>query len=583
MLRKSYLWVGLLLVAAWLAFAQDGGDQEVAATDVAVESTDPGATGDESVGGSTAPDSPTTSTSDSPATLKSATARPVATPAVWAGPSATTPFAWLGTPFINNSGTLVFRAERPNGAGVGIWTHSTSAGLQPVVEAGASHLFWNVSLYPAINDLGDVAFRACEFDPVTYAGRGGIAVSIGGSVVPIAWDGMSAPGTNGQFSELCAIYGTEPRRVLLNRNRMVLFDGSFIEPTGTGKALWSWTPTAGLRMVLRTGVVPPSALNGWPLTSIGTYDLNQQDEVAVEGGVSDLTEPYTESYHAAWAGTVGSLAIRDHIFLVLYVEGPYLGGPFLVANTLFGFHRIDLHEVSPGDIRGRNVQALSTPEAVALGGEPAPGTDNLEFASGDCPLGTPFPDAYQEVPTGPVLNDARETLIVHPLYDRDGNSTSTARDGIWRRSAAGVLSAVVIDRQPVSAWTGRADEVVDVCTNGTTNLAIASDGRFGFSVITSRPVASWPYPLSGTTLFARSSFGGATQRIVSERDVIYFPPTRQQVSVDLLTWGSGEVRRRDNPRSGHGILNDRGTFAYLLNLSDPVYGTIQAIYRSDIR
>lgn len=505
-----------------------------------------------------------------------------------AGPCGSgTTFDELGVPFINGTSTLAFHAREswcgPGSPIYGIYTQSSGGALTTIARASSdgSQQFTHLSVIPGINDLGDTSFRG-----TLTAGGTGIFARVNSVITQIAVDGQAAPGLAGfTFQGLGpdSVWGPDTRRVLIGNSRLIAFRAHAVssDPPDGREGLWVWTPSGGLQLIIATGMLPPGALTEYPMWQLTDYDIDKTGRVAFQGGCPD---PYPDdgsvTYHATWRGYPGSLALVDHVFAQFELSGPYNGGPFLNNSGIAGVHRYDEY-VSDCF---RDIQRFTGGAQFIIGGNAAPGATCLEWTSID-PCGDPLYSrrTLEAVSLGPAINDGNRGITRHWLYDRQTpDCENPATDGIWFWNTASSIP-VVIDEQKLYDWTGDETEFVDTCISDTTEVAINNKHQSAFAV-TSRRDSNIYFPFDyGTFIFGRSAGTPTVIRpAMREHDTLLLPGSTEVFTINNLAWGTGEVHRRDNPRSGHGIINDNGFIIYRADLYGNQGSSRQVFYRTKL-
>jgi len=166
-------------------------------------------------------------------------------------------------PSINNAGQAVFIAYSEDGSPTAIYRHDPSsqrnpANLTKIAQAGdilfgGEDSFTRFATHPAINESGQVAFRA-SIDSST-SGRGIFRSDGPDNLVQIVRSGDPAPNGNGSFYTL----GENSDLITLNDAGNVAFRAALMDSNGQVEysSLFQFTDQDGLFTIIRSGEATP--------------------------------------------------------------------------------------------------------------------------------------------------------------------------------------------------------------------------------------------------------------------------------------------------------------------------------------
>jgi hypothetical protein len=370
-------------------------------------------------------------------------------------------------------------------------------------------------------------------------------------------------------------------RALINNSQTVTFFATARreDPFDERNGLWTWTyspsiipPGGFIQNVALVGTFMPSppGLPAQQLLDIGMFDCDGSNRVAFRG--------FCDSFEAVWLAFGTTITLADHGYFSGENGARYYGGPFLNSANRAFVHRGDRSSTC-----FRFIQRITSGASVIVGGAPAPGTNNLEWTQESCAMLSP-PLIPEVAPFCGVMNDTGRAITRHGLYDKEDPFPNPERpaDGIWYWNGTSA-TRVVIDEDDVSAWTGFDGDTVSTCVTSHSELAINATDQAVFGFLVRRPTGlEWPTHIEREILMARRTPTAVVPRIiVSEGEILSLPNHPQPYRVTRIFFGSGAKGRTDNPRSGHGLLNNAGYTAYKVNLvSDGTGGERQVIFRT---
>lgn len=287
----------------------------------------------------------------------------------------------------------------------------------------------------SVNGTGQLAFQCFSFSGTGSTLGSGIWMGPVANIKPVAYAGMTAPGTGAPF------FGVGMPTL---SNAGVIFAASLgaPAPAATSDAVWVGTPDV-LSMVARRGFQAAGMPAGVNYDSFHQQPaINDAGQVAFGAGLAGAGVSTTNN-HAIWQGlpaTIHSVA-RTGDAAPGTSPGVILSAlshPLMSANGATAF-RANLS--GPGVVPGQNEQALfcydqGQTRLIARRGDVAPGTSATFDTIGD-----------------PMLNASGEMAFYANLVG-DAPSLSGSNDGIWFADTQGELSLVVRAGQTVDLGGG---------------------------------------------------------------------------------------------------------------------------------
>jgi hypothetical protein len=460
-------------------------------------------------------------------------------------------FTNFRNPFINNSGALAFwGSTNDNYTGVWTWTGST---LLAVGTGTISNSDFTVN--PAINSSGSVAYRA-----LTSSTTSGVFRWDAGTTTTIASSSQAIPDETGAalsgspvFDVLEGLSGGDTRAVLLSDQGHVLFQHSVTTSSEYIHGWW-WSDGSSLKALAylrRTdpGQIPISWYPGSPWGSDALWNTGTADVNSGGSGTSCVVTVFntgTSNDTAIHSGSPGSLT-------AIAVEGGSSPDGSIwrafASSTMNNNDRVS-SRCQMGSPTPLNSIALIDPDAVVdRAGDPAPDTGDNYYGGGT---------------TVPIwsgsLNDNDRVLFTERL----AATPTDGETGLW----SGPLSAIRLYARGNQAVPCRyAGTYVDTLPQFADRQGLNNPGQFVF-------MADMDDGTQKAALFGVDPRFNRAWIIAKVGDTVRYGTGSTNigtvVALDVAVLGAGQDR--NNPASGHAILNDCGVVTFWMLVDD---GTTQ--------
>ncbi len=416
--------------------------------------------------------------------------------------------------------------------------HIESRALSGQVAPGTDELF-DVFGYPMIDDTGHVAFRA-----ITPGFNRGLWYEEAGTLSLVAYEGMDAPGTDGQFTFLDTL--------TLNGAGQIGFGGSLIPGVGDVTAFNNsgvWTYGAGgLGLVARKGNVAPGASGAYFGSLNVPLFFNDVGQLAFAG---DMTSGEVIETHAIGRGicygTQGSLTL---------VAGSGLAAPGASVDEYFG---------DAFDIGGLNDNGVITFKAnldgpnVTVENESGiwsgfAGSLNLVAREGDTAPGAGG-GCYDFLSARPRINNAGHIAFGGSLVAGTGDVTADNNAGIWS-DRSGSLQLIARKGDLVPGLSGEEfDTFGRILINGSDEICFLGLVT-GPGVTYSNNEGIWCERTDGLQLIARegsaaAGTAGVFSSLDSQAGSLAMNGVGQVVFLAMLQGGVGGIT----------VDNDQGLWA----------------------